>query len=572
MTEPCNISLQTFVESLQKTDFADKNLATAVTSFLDSLSGVRVEGLGVRDDRASACLAGGEASCITPGCPEGTTWGVGPKAESRTPAGFLRRKQTEEPSELKNSTDNLITSELKTGVGGTTANALNHWVHCMLDRHLSPKYIRRNLQALNAAHRQLFGTFDKQTISPLVAALESPRHPLFRAHDAAVRLRQLASLLDQPTPIERSPYSKERSDFYGEAQPPYSSAMGKPANQSTPSPYSCCSASVRTHLSVMLTSLILPELGAAEIARLKVTDDLPEVHQLHDIVAQCLQPKRKYIFDLGQTTTRIETIVKNLCKPKDKELAAMFGDLGDMLADPAFRTDVWLQAARLGGVSDTVLRGILGDNIPDTYCYLRDVPLQPVEQHPRLLARRAVATYLIPDYRRWYAMGLRARITPDNINNRLQDLGIGLETFYPLDEKRVGKNLKKKLLPYISRVLFFKSKPQQLNYLFNQIGDLSWPYRVTKEPGSPYAIINDMANFKRAIQAIDPHTDIDILDVKDIAAGERVLITGGPWSGYEGTVLKTATPDHYQLVITLCDVSFDTTVTLEPQYLERVTG
>ena len=655
MTAVCKTSFADFVESLRTADFsADKNLRTAVTSFLTTLSGVRVEGLGeisgvkvqglgeisgvkveglgeisrvkvqglgVREDSASACLAGGEASCITPGCPEGTSWGAEPKAESRTPAGFLRRKQTEEPSELK------------TGVAAFTA-----WLHAMTARGLADSYILRNLRALNAAHKAVTGAQSAE-LSALIATLAGGANPAAPLHRSLAHLQHLAATLSA-----RSPYSKGQSDFYGEAQPPYSPAMGKEATQSTPSPYSYPDSAYR---AVILASVLLPDWPLERLIALKAGDDLPNIPQLHDLVALFRSKRRKYLFPLGQTTTRPETILRRLLAEASKEFRVqglgVREESAELVSKPqclstgckaahsaepvskpqylstgcnaahsaepvskpqclstgckaakssvstdsfdTLRRSLWHTALLLSGSAGSPYSkeqsDFYGEAQPPYSPAMGKEATQSTPSpysYPALSLRslRRVASYLIPDYRRWYAMGLRPRVTPDTVTDRLDDLGISLETFYPLAEKRVGKKLKKKLTPYISRVLFFKARPGQLDRLFGKIGDIAWGYRQTKEAGSPYAVIADMNNFKRCIQALDPQTDIDILDdaalerLRALSCGQRVLITGGPWSGYEGTVLKTATPDHYHLVITLCNVSFDTTVTLAPQYLEVI--
>ena len=455
----------------------------------------------------------------------------------------LRDDQLEDQLEYKNESPAVHSFlECMDSVEDVTFDfpqALNFWLHDMLNRHRTHSYVRRNIQALNAVYKKLYGTLNKQYISKLAKHLEAKRPVEVRAADAVFKLRHLVATM------ERSPEQNAK------------------ANDTS------LTAKQKVYLCVLLTAVILPDRSAEQLARLKVSAVFPEIYQLHDIIAQNLLPRRQYIFDLGQTDTRFETIIKNLVKPKDKEITSVFGDLVNLLNDDKFRKDVWIQAAKLGGALDYVLRGYL-DEIPDSYIYLTAYPKEEIGQHPRLIAQRNAAAGIIPDYRRWYAMGLRGRTTPEIINGRLDDLGIRIETFYPLDEKRVGKKLKKKLLPYISKVLFFKSKPRQLDYLFNRISDLGWPYRVTKEPGAAYAVISDMANFKRCIQAIDPKTDIGIIDLKKVSEGERVLITGGVWSGYEGKVVKVAGQDQYKLIISLCNVAFDTTVNLEPQYIERI--
>lgn len=153
----------------------------------------------------------------------------------------------------------------------------------------------------------------------------------------------------------------------------------------------------------------------------------------------------------------------------------------------------------------------------------------------------------------WYALRLRARRTPEDLFARLLEHREdyphlqGLTTYYPCEDimRLIGK---KKLVnatrAYITRVLFFRTRPQYVRQLAYLLGDLGWVYRQSNSASSAYAVIPqyEMANFQRAINLFTPDINISLVPPSTLSVGRRVRLVRGPFAGCIGTIIDDATP------------------------------
>lgn len=156
-----------------------------------------------------------------------------------------------------------------------------------------------------------------------------------------------------------------------------------------------------------------------------------------------------------------------------------------------------------------------------------------------------VCKAVVDNTEHWYAMKLRERITPEDIQQLLseneQTLSLRqLKTYYPMEDirVRVGGKWKQDTKAFIKDVLFFRTKERYVNPLFRIVRNSAWIFRQSNSPMSPYAIISqhDMENFQRAISQFTDDISFTIVENSAIKVGKKVRLKSGEFAGCEGII------------------------------------
>lgn len=235
-------------------------------------------------------------------------------------------------------------------------------------------------------------------------------------------------------------------------------------------------------------------------------------------------------------------------------LRKMESVIADVLGSraPAITPDtalsMWIDAALDAGIAIEAVRACI-DRIPTTHTWLRFILPADITADEVADITVRVADHINPLRTAWYAMKLRAGVSPTAISRHLRASGSDTlvdEYFYPCREiaRRTGKKLTFGSKPYIPDILFFKALGRNLPPLFAEIGHMAWCYRHVNASGSDYARIPDasMRRFQTAIGLFTPDLSPVVNASAGFAPGTPVRITAGPLEGLVGYVAKADTP------------------------------
>lgn len=252
--------------------------------------------------------------------------------------------------------------------------------------------------------------------------------------------------------------------------------------------------------------------------------------------------RRKYVFDLGQSS---KTPGQFAGEVRAKTLALLRDRVSPSVADPqAAVRSMWVETAMRSGATASAALGcqpaaFRSLTLPG-FAVRAEVP-GPLRQS----FADSVASAIAADSRRWFAMRLRAGVTPGDIDAAIAENAPAWRpsgTFYPMAEisKRVKGRRVTLQKPWISDVLFFKSRVTDILPLFRGIGGKAWCYRVTNTPGAPYAAIpqREMTRFQIAVGEFTPETEVTPLGATPLSPGDEVVVLGGILTGMRGTVGK----------------------------------
>lgn len=291
----------------------------------------------------------------------------------------------------------------------------------------------------------------------------------------------------------------------------------------------------------------------SRVTELKFSDaDNESIEQLREITDQMPRERRSYVFPLGHGVRRSGQVSRQL----GKSMGRLLADLGYRVTGaltPEIIRGWWVDAARSCGIPPEKIAGMF-KTIPAERRWLQLVSPLPLTDGDRVAILRQVADSLNSVSPRWYAMFLRDRNTPDDIRRRLKQekprMLREIHFFYPtrLIVSKEGKKKIRREVPYIPKILFFRARPDKLQPLFGEIGDLAWCFRTTGTPGAPYAVISrrDMEAFQRMIGVVDETLKVEYTQNPDLKPERRVRIIGGDFKGYEGTIYKKAAPASSQ--------------------------
>jgi transcription antitermination factor NusG len=325
---------------------------------------------------------------------------------------------------------------------------------------------------------------------------------------------------------------------------------------------------LRLYTDIFLFSFYTRGMGVADILAL-TADSLPDLPEAaRTIASRYADPRRKKLFPRSKaeeverkTLMVIHHLGFNI--PHDTTVAAVAGGL-------------WINAALRLGIPSSTVRGCTCKDLAATYAVIGFANCEEVGKGRVAEISEMVVQSIADNPRRWHVMKLRPHVSFDMLLERIKNLKDekvlrtenDIETFYPLEEIRVktGRKVTTEQRPVLRDVVFFRCTDSTMSPFFRGIGDLAWCYRNTRQ-GS-YAIVSqtEMDHFQRTIAIFTPDFDVAPLGTTKIEAGEKVLIIGGPFAGYEGIV------DNNNLVTfslrIMGDNGLEWTVNIDPRLLK----
>lgn len=291
---------------------------------------------------------------------------------------------------------------------------------------------------------------------------------------------------------------------------------------------------------MVLFSLYNGGLTFDEIARYRKDEYQGSDENVMEIVTRYSKPKNKYLFPLHQSERTPNQL--------NKAITSLFSDILRSVSinlssyDSVTCIDLWAAVAIRCGISASDVASSL-DGVSHVNPVLSFTKVQELEPERKTEIRQRVSKMLAKDPVGWYAMQFRPYVSYDQLQTRLKSAGISLPaTFYPMEEivRRVGKKMTRESRPVVQGLMFFKSKASELPALFYQIGDLAWGYRMSRNPRSPYAVIQPGA-IKEYQRAIGQFAD-GISEYPDgtlhIEEGDKVMITDGEFCGHPAILEK----------------------------------
>lgn len=294
-------------------------------------------------------------------------------------------------------------------------------------------------------------------------------------------------------------------------------------------------------LTCILTGGKSPE-SVALLRKEQIGDFIPEVAE---ILERNISPKRKYIFNLGQSL-----LTGNQLSAK---VNGMFDDVflsrGINKYSSVDETiiNLWANIALANGFSAEEIIACLGERpTADPIFTLGEMTsINDADKHV-IISKVAKAIMVNPQ--QWFVMRLRPNVRYKQLEDRLSVLNnefTNIQLFYPCEEikKRVRRKLVSKQKPMIPDIVFFKAKENEVNPLFHRIGDIAWCYADNSRPNFKYAVVprKAMERFQRAIGKFTPDYEVGPIGSITPREGDRIEIIGGLFSGNEGVIDKVET-------------------------------
>lgn len=300
-------------------------------------------------------------------------------------------------------------------------------------------------------------------------------------------------------------------------------------------------------LLFMLYSGGIPLRQAVEA---RFDDKAPQVQQLQNIIEKlrARRPKARYIFPLEQGRHRpehLDTLVS-------RRLTSLLRYLGFQPEAPVTADAVagwWIDTALAKGLPLPKIAAAVS-SIPPSHSWLSLVKPAALPHEERLSILQNIANALNPNTSQWFALALRGRNTPADIQALLREadpaLAGELHFFYPTHTlyKEAGRKRIKEEVPYLPHILFVRTRPDRVLPLMKAVGSLAWCYKTHNSPEAPYSVIpwKSMVDFQKFIGVLDDETRIEFVRNPALLTGTRVLITGGRFAGCQGEILRQAPP------------------------------
>lgn len=278
------------------------------------------------------------------------------------------------------------------------------------------------------------------------------------------------------------------------------------------------------YADMVLLSAVNAGLDYGEIAKLKRGDNRVDLSQSSSIVERnCLKKEQQYVLPLKQWSGSPLFISENVSKVLNAVNSAYSAE------DVA--VSAWIEAAMLLGYSDAVIKATIS-RVPDAHAYLNHIEAEQSLSEDSLNDITAkVRKKILEELDWWYLVRLfkpserpvakssksrrqtPAEISAQNIERRLKESRVGVQTFYPKNEVVEEKKGKRKMVmkPLIPDYMFVKLNPRTALLTENI---MSPDGRLTRK-GTPYGIIpNSVINHFKAANAIIVSED-DLKEVKE---------------------------------------------------------
>ena len=293
---------------------------------------------------------------------------------------------------------------------------------------------------------------------------------------------------------------------------------------------------------MLLLSMTNGAMPLADVSRLKRSDLDERDATAQAVVRRHADARRRYIFPLQQAELTPQE-VDHCVRTRIVQLLAVRNIALTGNADETIKT-YWAFAALQSGLCGSQAVEALGA-VPAGLPVLA-LCADYVSTGAALsgtAAFKTVAALFGENPAGWYAMRLRSGVTFDGLKARLAALPSALvpsELFYPMDEivRRRGKKIVRREIPVLPGIVFFKSRPADVQTLFSRIGDLAWCYKSARSDGAGYAEIpeTEMERFRQAVGAFTSETEILPLGATRLRKNDRVEILGGMFAGYSAKV------------------------------------
>lgn len=295
-------------------------------------------------------------------------------------------------------------------------------------------------------------------------------------------------------------------------------------------------------LDILRLSMVNGAMPLAEVAALR-SDDLAAMSaQSREIAIRHLDPRRKYVFNLSQSRLTPRQL--------QRYTSALVTSLLLKSSIPVFDTPdhtvaaYWALAALRCGISGGDVNAVLGPQAPGIEI-LGLTPPSGVSDAEKADINALVADAFVACQAKWYVMKLRPRVKFTDIVARLDLLDDSIprpSMFYPCEEimKRVGRKLVSVTKPVIPDIVFFKSRENEIRYIFSLIGDLAWCYTISGRPGDAYASVPDAAfrMFQKTIGQFTSDYQVAPLGTLPLQVNDRVVVVGGIFEGETGRIDK----------------------------------
>lgn len=329
---------------------------------------------------------------------------------------------------------------------------------------------------------------------------------------------------------------------------------------------------------MLLMSFALGCLPVLQVARMTCRDLDHLDGETKAIAWRNVSPIRKFIFALDQSQFTPRQLSRHISEKlvpflKSRGIAVIGGSVDETVRS------IWAYAALKCGVSASVIVAVLGF-VPAGIPAMAVCTVDDTKTVDRQAVIGIVNNALFDNPLRWFAMRLRPAVRYDSLTRRLDLLHkvdrIDVpELFYPCEAIacKIGRKLVFKDKPFISDVVFFKSRVTDIYPLFVKLADLAWCYRTSSSEGMRYASIpaSAMQRFQAAIGRFTDDYEVAPAGCLDVRQGDRVVIIGGDYAGKDALVESvdgTAEAGVIYRVIFSADNGIEWRVSIDPRQLQ----
>ncbi len=328
-----------------------------------------------------------------------------------------------------------------------------------------------------------------------------------------------------------------------------------------------------TATDIMLLALLNGCMPINEIATLKTDAATAFDPDSADIVRRQSSARRKYVFNLNQSSLTARQL--------DRSVSAQLIGMLSARRLPLFTSvnatieTYWAYAALRSGVSTADIVATLG-HAPEGIPFLQLIARSEITPARRYAVVRTVAEVFVDNPYHWYAMRLRPHVSYADVAARLShiDKVDPPLLFYPYEEitRRTGRKLTSEKRPVIKDVVFFNSRVTDIPPMFRHIGDLAWCYTVSGKTGTTYAAIPG-SSFKRFQETIGRFTsDYEVAPIGGLTPrpGDRIVAVGGIFDGLEADICSIATTPADSTDVPVTPTGFSTATDLSPNTIYRL--
>lgn len=382
-----------------------------------------------------------------------------------------------------------------------TSGLIADWFISMISRGLTFKTATLYLNSVSGVYRKA-----------IAVGLAEPT-PAFR--EAKERLKALSSS-GNPDSIDCSPLDRAHRLFRASAPRGGENALAR---------------------DILLFSLLNGCMPPYEIALL-TKDCLAELSpELKGIAMRNVSPRRKYIFDLGQsmlTPVQLRKAVTHLFAPL--RLDSTLPQAPDITGAVA---SLWALAALRRGIPASEVVAFLAAT-PPALQLLSVAEPATVSAERRTWLADAVGQTFISNPMRWYAMRIRPSRTFDELRSRFDTLPASErpELFYPFSEiaRKLHKRIVFRQTPVIKNVVFFRCGEADVFALGARIADIAWIYTSSGRTGDRFAVIPDahFHQFRIAVGSFDAST----FSAEALTVGTEMQVISGIFEGIEASISK----------------------------------